>query len=121
MIRLKLVLAYSAAALTVLAMILAPFVLFGVFTRGVAALGLHVDDTYSGGAVALTTQRSGYRIEVNRPVEPKAVLPQVGPFVQLAWAPADRLPARVEDEVDVDGDGRADLRAVFTVPRRDAS
>ncbi len=110
------VLAYAAAALTIVAALLTPFVLFGWFTKGVGALGVHVDETYTGGDVAFEIPRPGYRIVVNRPVVPRALLPRVSPFVQLAWTPADALPRSVSDAVDIDGDGRADLRAAFAVP-----
>ena len=110
-------LGYTGAALTTLVMLASPFVLFGSFTRGVAATGVRVDPVYSGGAPARVLARGGYRIVVNRPVRPRGPLDPVRPFVQLAWLPADSLPAHVADEVDLDGDGRADLVARFDVPR----
>jgi hypothetical protein len=109
--------AYLGAGLTVLAAMLTPFLLFGWFTSAVAALGLHVDEVYSGGEVAATLARPGYRIVVYHPVVPRGLLPQVPPFVQIAWTPASALPAAVADDVDIDGDGAADLRAAFAVPR----
>jgi len=39
------------------------------------------------------------------------------PFVQLDWSPVSALPAHVSDLVDVDGDGQADLRVTFNVPK----
>ncbi len=115
--RIVLVLAYTAAALTIVAAILTPFLLMQWFMHGVAALGLHTDPVYSGGEAAYTVTRAGYRIVVNHPVVPKNLLPGVPAFVQIAWEPASALPARVADEVDVDHDGRPDLLARFAVPR----
>jgi hypothetical protein len=115
--RFKHVLAYTAAALTIAAAVLSPFLLFGWFTGAVAALHLHVDETYSGGQPAFTIERPGYRILVNRPVVPRAPVPSVPAFLQIAWTPADKLPALVADDVDIDGDGTPDLRARFAVPR----
>ncbi len=109
--------AYTAAGLTIVAVILTPFVLINAFTRGIAALGVRVDPVSSGGEVAYTLPRGAYRIVVNHPVVPNAPLPQVPPFVQIAWEPISALPASVSDEVDVDGDGRPDLVARFAVPR----
>ncbi len=40
--RLKPILGYTAAALTIMAAVLTPFVLIGLFTRGVAATGVRV-------------------------------------------------------------------------------
>ena len=114
-------LGYGGAVLTVLAMLLAPFVLYPLFTRGVAALRVRVDPAYSGGEPARTIERDGYRIQVNHPVHPLGPLARTAPFVQLAWTPAERLPAHVADEVDLDGDGRSDLLARFDVPRDPAA
>jgi hypothetical protein len=114
--RVTAVLGYAGAALTIAAAVAAPFVLFDLFTRGVAATGVHVDPVYSGGVPARTISRGGYRIIVNRPVVPRAPLARGGAFVQVAWTPVSALPARVVDAVDVDGDGRDDLVARFDVP-----
>ena len=111
------VLAYTAAAVTIVAALLTPFVLLPLFTRGVAALGLHTDPVYSGGDLAYSIAKAGYRIDVYQPVAPKAVLSGTVAFVQIAWAPVSELPARVADEVDIDGNGRPDLLATFAVPR----
>lgn len=116
MSRWKAVLGYAAAVLTVVAMSMMPFVLFPVLERGVAATGVEVDPVYTGGAIARVIAKDGYRILVSRPVRSRAPLARPAAFVQLAWEPARALPARVADEVDVDGDGRADLTACFEVP-----
>jgi len=108
---------YFGAALTVAVMLVMPFLLFNLFTHAVAATGVRVDAVYGGGDSARVELRSGYRIVVNRPVLPTAPFSRAVPFVQLAWTPVGALPAHVSDEVDVDGDGRADVRADFDVPR----
>ena len=38
---------------------------------------------------------------------------RIGPFVQVAWTPAASLPARLSDEVDLDGDGTPDVRVAI--------
>jgi hypothetical protein len=114
--RLTSVLGYTGAALTILAAIAGPFVLYGAFTQGIAATGVRIDPVYSGGAPAREIARPGYRIVVYRPVVPSAPLSPTHAFVQLAWTPAGALPRHVEDAVDLDGDGRVDLVARFDVP-----
>jgi len=114
--RLKAVLGYTGAVLTSVAMLVMPFVLFPLFTHGVAATGVQVDPVYGGGRTARIIARDGYRIVVNQPVRSRALLARPAPFVQLAWEPAAALPAHVADAVDLDGDGRADLIARFDVP-----
>jgi len=114
--KLRAKLGYTAAGMTVFAALLVPFLLYGLFTKGFAALGLHVDEMYSGGPKVRTVQTAGYSIDIHRPVFPR-MLQREGPFVQLDWKPVSALPAHVSDVVDVDGDGQPDIRVSFDVPR----
>jgi hypothetical protein len=109
-------LGYTAAGLTVLAAVLVPFLLMGLFTKGFAALGLHVDEMYSGGPKMRTIKTSTYSIDVHRPVAPH-MLQSEKPFVQLDWKPISALPQHVSDSVDVDGDGQPDFHVSFDVPK----
>jgi hypothetical protein len=108
-------LGYTAAALTLLAALLTPFLLMGSFARGFAALGLHVDETYSGGPKLRTVPMGSYSIAIHRPVSPHW-LQSERPFVQLDWTPVSALPRHISDLVDIDGDGQPDLRVSFDVP-----
>ena len=110
--RLRAKLAYTAAGLTLLAALLVPFLLMGLFTRTFAAMGLHVDEMYSGGPTVRTVQNGAYSIAIHRPVYPH-MLQSEKPFVQLDWKPVSALPGRVSDVVDIDGDGRPDVRVSF--------
>lgn len=109
------VLAYAGAALTLVIAICVPFFLFGVFTKAVAHAGLHVDATYSGGTVARTIERNGYQIAIYQPVWPRA-MQRIEPFVQIVFMPAAALPAHVSEEIDLDGDGRPDVKVSFNAP-----
>lgn len=113
--KLRAKLGYTAAVLTMVAALLTPFVLYGSFAKGVAALGLHVDEIYSGGPKIRTIQQGAYAIDVHRTVTPH-MLQSEKPFVQLDWTPVSALPASVADAVDVDGDGKPDVRVSFSVP-----
>jgi hypothetical protein len=110
------VLSYVGAGLSLLVAACTPFVLLGAFSQAVARTGIHVDAVYSGGIIARTIMRNGYQIDVYRPVEPHA-LQRVDPFVQIAFRPAASLPRRFSDEVDLDGDGRPDVRVKLVLPR----
>jgi hypothetical protein len=109
------ILAYTGAGLTLLVAVCVPFVLIQGFSNAVAHAGLHIDAVYSGGTVARTIERDGYRILVYQPVQPR-LLERIEPFVQIVFEPADALPARVSDEIDLDGDGRPDVRVSFNLP-----
>ena len=109
-------LGYAGAGATVLAAVLAPFVLYGVFTKGFSSLGLHVDEMYSGGPTVRTIQAAGYTIGIHRQVSPH-MWQRERPFVQLDWKPAGALPPHVSDLVDIDGDGAPDICASFDVPK----
>jgi hypothetical protein len=109
------VLGYTGAAFTLLIAMAVPFVLFRAFAVAIGHAGLHIDATYSGGTVARTIQRTGYQIVVYQPVQPH-MLERIEPFVQIVFKPADKLPSQVSEEIDLDGDGRPDVRVRFTMP-----
>ncbi len=113
--KLRTKLGYTAAAATLLMAVLVPFLLFGLFTNGMIALGFHVDEMYSGGPKVRIVHQGAYSIAIHRAVYPH-MLQTEKPFVQLDWSPADALPAHVSDAVDIDGDGRPDIRVEFDVP-----
>lgn len=110
-------LGYSAAAMTVVAAILIPFLFIDLFTRGVAFTGVRVAPSFTGGEASHTIDRDSYRIVVNRPVRKTAPLERLEPFVQITWTPVSALPERVADSVDIDGDGRPDAVVAFEVPQ----
>ena len=97
-------LGYTAAGATVLAALLTPFLLMGTFSKGFVALGLQVDEVYTGGPKVRAIPMGAYSINVHRPVY-QHFLQSEKPFVQLDWRPVSALPRRVSDAVDVDGDG----------------
>jgi hypothetical protein len=114
--KLRPILGYTAAALTLLAAMMTPFLLYGLFSKGVAALPLHVDEVYSGGPKVRAIPMGAYSIDVHRPVNPH-MLQSEKSFVQLDWTPVSALPQLVSDTVDIDGDGQPDIRVSFDVPR----
>jgi hypothetical protein len=114
--KLRAILGYTAAALTLLAALLTPFLLYGLFSKGVAALPLNVDEVYSGGPKVRTIPMGAYSIDVHQPVYPH-LLQSEKPFVQLDWTPVSALPSHISDTVDIDGDGQPGIRVSFDVPR----
>jgi hypothetical protein len=115
--RILLILAYASAALTLIIAACTPFFLMGAFSRAVAHAGLHIEAAYSGGTIARTYERHGYQIVVHEPVRTRA-LQRVDPFVQIDFKPVSALPAVVDEEVDLDGDGLNDVQVTFAMDRR---
>ena len=109
-------LGYTAAGMTMIAAILVPFLLIGLFAKGVTKLGLHVDEMYSGGPTVRTVQEQGYTIDIHRAAYPHMLQTEKA-FVQLDWKPISVLPEHVSEIVDIDGDGQADVRVSFDVPK----
>jgi hypothetical protein len=97
------------------AAILVPFFFMGMFSKGVVALGLHVDEMYSGGPKVRTIQEGAYTIAIHRTVYPH-MLQNEKAFVQMDWSPVSALPAHVSEAVDIDGDEQPDVRVSFDVP-----
>jgi hypothetical protein len=114
--KLRAALGYTAAGLTVAAAVLTPFFLMGAFADSVAALGLHVDEVFSGGPKVRTIQQGTYFIAIHRTVHPH-MLQSEKPFVQMDWSPVSALPQHVAEVVDIDGDGQPDVRVNFDVPK----
>ncbi len=106
---------YSGAVLTLAIAVLIPFRLTGIFRDAVIATGVKTDPYYAGGTVSRTIPKGAYSIQVHEVIHPRAW--QRGKdYMQLAWTPVGALPRQVSDEVDVDNDGRSDLRVKFAVP-----
>ena len=109
------VLGYTGATLTLVLAILTPFWLSGFFSRGIAALPLHIDEVIAGGPAIRAVPMGAYAIQIHREVYPH-MFQSEKPYVQLDWKPANALPAHIADMVDIDGNGQPDVRVSFDVP-----
>lgn len=111
--RLKSFLAYTAAVLLV-PIVLMLFIELDVWARGLVDLtGLTVSPWYTGGETARCLERGKYRVIVHRPVFDGLCAERGKGFVQLDWTPPEGLPRIVDEEIDMDGDGRQDLRLLL--------
>jgi hypothetical protein len=111
--KLPAVLGHAAAVLAVVLAAIAPFVLFGGFTRAIGSLGLRIHPGYSGGEVARAISRPGYRVLIFQPVGRTTPLQRIQPFVQVQWTPASSLPPALSEDLDLDGDGKPDMRVAL--------
>ena len=119
MARLKSVLGYFAAVLSGLVMLATlPAIIF-LAEPFITASGLTVAAKYTGGKVAQTIDHGAYQTRVHKPAFEALIGQSKRGFVQVDWAPLDKLPPRIDEQIDADGDGRADLRLeVDTVNKR---
>jgi hypothetical protein len=124
MAKLKAVLGYTVAGLSIpimIAAILPWTVLIQAGSQFISATGLITSANWTGGAVVQTLEHGTYRTEVHRPVFDALFGERKEGFVQVAWRPPDALPARIDEEIDADADGRADFRIELDTATRQAS
>jgi len=122
MAKLRSVLGYIVAALSI------PIMLAGVAGFGlplgeifVSATGIEHSANWSGGEVVQTFEHGTYQTEVHRPVFDALIGERKEGFVQVAWRPADALPARIDEEIDADADGQADFRVELETATQQAA
>jgi hypothetical protein len=112
MAKVKSLLGYSIAAMGIPLMIAAVLVVrvLGLNQLFLEASGLKTSANWTGGEVVQTIEHGTYQTEVHRPVFDALIGEHQEGFVQVAWRPADGLPARIDEEIDTDANGQADFR-----------
>ena len=123
MANLRSVLGYAVAALSIPIMVAAvlAWTVLGLGGPLVSALGLKTSANWTGGEVVQTIDHGTYRTEIHRPVFDALIGEREEGFVQVAWRPADSVPARIDEEIDADADRRADFRIELETATRQAS
>jgi hypothetical protein len=84
--KIRTILGYTLAAGALL-IVLATYMGNGGFTRFIAGTGIKVNPRYTGGEVARTIERKGYRIMIHRPVFSALIGQSKTGFVQVDWKP----------------------------------
>ena len=100
-----------------MAMLGVPLILLGLMgpsagldERFISATGLTLSPWIDGGEVVQTTDHGTYQTHVHRMVFDALIGQRKEGFVQVDWLPPYALPARIDEEIDADGDGQADFR-----------
>ncbi|PKO22948.1 MAG: hypothetical protein CVU38_06725 [Chloroflexi bacterium HGW-Chloroflexi-1] len=110
MSKLKSFLGYLLAALGI-PVILVTFMGASVWMKTfVSITGVTISPWYTGGEVAYTVRHDGYRTEIYTPVFQALIGERDEGFVQVAWTPKGLVPARIDEEIDYNGDGVMDFR-----------
>jgi hypothetical protein len=103
------ILGYTWAVLCIF-IVLATFIKSTYFGPALASItGVKVSPWFSGGEVKTSISRDGYRTLIHRPVFDGLFSDRKEGFVQVNWEPTGGLPPMVTEEIDYDGDGRADF------------
>lgn len=77
--------------------------------------GLRISPWFSGGEVIQTRARPGHEMRIHKPVFDALVGERSKGFVQIDWAPKSSVPAKIDETIDIDGDGKADLRVLWNI------
>jgi hypothetical protein len=102
---------YTWAALCMV-MVLATFLGLGFWERILATgTGIHISPRFSGGEVRQVIEHDTYQTKLHRLVFDGLVSERSSGFVQIDWVPRKNqsLPAIVEEEFDIDGDGSTEI------------
>jgi hypothetical protein len=101
----------------ILAILGVPLVLFGLLGPSggldellISATGLTLSPWIDGGQVVRTIDHGAYQTQVHRMVFDALVGERKKGFVQVDWLPPDALPARIDEEIDANGDRQPDFR-----------
>lgn len=107
--KLRAVMGYALAGLA-LVIVLATLMGMNTWEKAlVAGTGLRVSPWYTGDEVVRTDSHGRYETRIHRPVFQALIGERDEGFVQVDWAPADSLPAGLDDAIDYDGDGVVDF------------
>lgn len=113
MAKLKSVLGYLLALLSV-PILLATFMGMSFWSKLlVNVTDVTVSPWFTGGKVAYAVEHGAYRTEIRQPVFDALIGQRRKGFVQVDWTPAEALPAQIDEELDLDGDGQADAHIQF--------
>jgi hypothetical protein len=120
--KLKPVLGYMMAVLSCLISVaILPAIMF-LSEPLVTATGLTISPNYTGGEVVQTVDHGAYQTHVHRMVFDDTLIGERKQgFIQVDWGPSDGLPARIDEEIDADGDGQADFRVQVDTANKEAT
>jgi hypothetical protein len=76
----------------------------------VNGFGLKVSPWYSGGEIARVVDHGTYQTGIYKPVFNALIGQRSVGFVQVDWSKKASVPAKIDEWIDLDGDGNPDLR-----------
>ena len=83
--------------------------------------GLETSANWTGGEVVQTIDHTMHQTQVHRMVFDALIGEREEGFIQVGWTPPDDLPARIDEEIDADGDGKADFRIQVDTAKKEST
>lgn len=83
--------------------------------------GLETSANWTGGEVVRTIDHGTHQTQVHRMVFDALIGERKDGFIQVGWAPPDDLPAHIDEEIDADGDGKADFRIQVDTAKKEST
>ena len=118
---LKGILGYGWAFLTIF-IVLATFMGNDYFSAKLAsATGITVSPWFSGGEIVQTVDHGSYKTYIHRPVFDGLIGERREGFIQLKWEPYEGLPPGVQEQIDYNGDKKADFLITLNTQTGDAT
>jgi hypothetical protein len=109
--KLKSISGYGWASLCLI-VVLATFMGLNFWAKILAKdTGIQISPHFSGGEIRQTVDHGSYKTLIHRMVFDGLVNERSKGFVQIDWVPQEKqqLPAAIEEELDIDGDGSNDI------------
>lgn len=119
--RIKAFLGYAIAVFTIF-VVLATFIgndLFGNLI--VKATGITVSPLFTGGEVVRNIDHDDYQTEIHEAVFAGLLKPSDTGFVQVNWVKVEKIPERLVEDIDFDGDGAVDFSVEYDTKENQAS
>jgi hypothetical protein len=102
--------------------VIATFFLNPSLSRTFASItGIAISPRYTGGTVERMIDHATYTTRIHRPVFDGLLSPRKTGFIQIDWQPRAGLPEVVEEEIDINGDGRADFHVSLDTEKGSAA
>jgi hypothetical protein len=121
MAKLKAILGYTVAALMIPLALATLMGLNDWMRLLVSTTGLTVSPWFTGGEVIQTVDHGDYQTRIHRPVFDALIGERSEGFVQVDWTPPTAVPARIDEQVDFDGDGQVDFHIELDTQTRQAN
>ena len=121
MIKLKTLIGFLWAALVLLAI---PTVFISsdkLAVKLVNASAMKISPICTGGEVFKTIKNKGYETIINKPVFACIAGETKKGFIQVAWRACEKLPAVLEENIDINGDNKPEFSITFDTASKKAA